>query len=47
MLYYTPAVTIPGKVAHVKLEDARASAKLGGTYVMDENFDIIEDYRVN
>ena len=46
-MYYTPAVTIPGKVAHVKLEWARSCAQNMGTYVMDDNFDIIEDYRVN
>jgi hypothetical protein len=44
-MYYTLAVTIPGKVAHVRLEWARSYAKSMGTYVMDDNFEIIEDYR--
>ena len=44
-MYYTPAVVIPGKVAHIKIEWARTSAQRDNTYVMDENFNIIEDYR--
>lgn len=45
MMYYVPAVSIPGKVAYLELECARTSAKLNRTYVMDENANIIEDYR--
>ena len=44
-MYYTPAVVIPGKLAHLKLENAQVTAKLAGTYVMDDNFKIIKDYR--
>jgi hypothetical protein len=44
-MYYTPAVVIPGKVAHLTLEEAQASARNAGTYILDEDGNIIEDYR--
>ncbi len=45
-MYYTPAVVVPGKMAHLKLEQARTCAKNDNTYVMDDEFKIIEDYRM-
>jgi hypothetical protein len=44
-MYYTPAVVIPGKLAHITLAMAQSMAKSAGTYVMDDNFKIIKDYR--
>ena len=46
-MYYTPAVVIPGKLAHIKLDIAQSMAKNAGTYVMDDDFKIIKDYRKN
>lgn len=43
-MYYTPAIVIPGYVAHITIELARASARLESTVVLDDSFDIIEDY---
>ena len=43
-MYYTPAISIPGKLAHVTLEKARNSAKADKSYVMDDDFEIIERY---
>lgn len=44
-MYYTPAIVVPGKLAHLKLENAQTTAKLTRTYVMDHEFKIIKDYR--
>ena len=44
-MYYTPAVVIPGRIAHINLDHAKALAKLDGTYVEDSDGKIIEDYR--
>jgi hypothetical protein len=44
-MYYTPAVVVPGKLAHIKLENAQTTAKMANTYVMDNEFNIIKDYR--
>jgi len=44
-MYYTPAVVIPGNVAHLKLSQAQFCAEQAGTFVMDDNFNIIKDYR--
>jgi len=44
-MFYTPAVSIPGKVAHIKEEWAIASAQLQKTVVYDNNFEIIHDFR--
>lgn len=44
-MYYTPAVVVPGNVAHTTLNRAQHSAMADATYVMDEDFNIIEDYR--
>ena len=46
-MYYTPAIAIPGKLAHLHYEDAYTFAKRTSTYIMDNEFKIIEDYRSN
>jgi len=44
-MFYTPAVVIPGKVAHIKEEWAIQTAKKDRTVVYNDNFDIIHDFR--
>jgi hypothetical protein len=44
-MFYTPAGSVPGKSAHIKLDWAIASAKLEKTVVYDDDFNIIYDFR--
>jgi len=41
-VYYTPLQNIPGKLAHLRLEDAIRFAKLNNTIVLDEEGYVIE-----
>jgi hypothetical protein len=44
-MYYTPAIVIPGLLSHFNLDKARSTALRDGSYVLDNNFDLFEDYR--
>lgn len=41
-MYYTPLQNIPGKLAHIRLDDAIRFAKLNNTIVLDEEGHTIE-----
>jgi len=43
-MYYTPTVIVPGFTAHGNLGNAVAMAKRDGTYVMDNDFNTIDEF---